>query len=430
MHSATLLSAMLKLCLVLCLVLLSISSATASTSTLWRTKADTEYKGAPKGGTASGGCQNRSGQEGATTNVDHVICGAVDATATTGSVVAVGGKGPVPHWAPLPYQGTDFVILAGTAITIGDSTVIAGGNIGIYYTVAAISGLPPTVAHPRTGGGGPLHATSSQQVSGKIYDKTTFNSGTAVNLARYYNAALGGPSFDSAPGNVGYWFTKSALADTPRSSVGGIKKDANVSLPGHVGVSVDMRDTNFLAIKLGMIGSHTFEKGVYRWEGFVSMHTDIYIYGNSEDEFIFQVTGYMNVAYATNIILVARPIVLKCADDSLPDQEDGLCASNTLKGADGANYTGAPYQPISQCGDGTLPKVDNIKWLVGGYLAVGAMATIKGTFMVGGYGSLGANVHVEGRLFTKTALTIGASAIVTCTGCDLDDDLVNGAFVI
>ena len=65
------------------------------------------------------------------------------------------------------------------------------------------------------------------------------------------------------------------------------------------------------------------------------------------------------------------------------------------------------------CGDGTLPKADNIKWLVEGYLGVGAAVTLKGTFITFGAATLGTGVHLEGRLYSYTAATIGIQTVIT-----------------
>jgi hypothetical protein len=146
----------------------------------------------------------------------------------------------------------NYVILAKTAIN-NESTSVVTGNLGLSPSATSfITGLSLTNA---TG-----YATSAQ-VTGKIYAAdmvapTPINLTTAVeNMITAYNEAAGRPTPDQKE------------------------------------------------LGAGNIGGKTLEAGLYKWTSTVTLPGDVTISGNSNDVWIFQISGDLDLSPAKKVIL-------------------------------------------------------------------------------------------------------------------------------
>lgn len=146
----------------------------------------------------------------------------------------------------------NYVILAKTAINNTGTSAITG-DLGLSPAATSfVTGLALTNA---TG-----YATSPQ-VTGKIYasnmaDPTPINLTTAVtNMITAYNDAAGRPTPD------------------------------------------------FTELGTGNIGGKTLTPGLYKWTSTVTVPTTVTISGNSNDVWIFQISGNLTVSAAVNVTL-------------------------------------------------------------------------------------------------------------------------------
>ncbi|KAJ1626329.1 hypothetical protein T492DRAFT_878653 [Pavlovales sp. CCMP2436] len=217
----------------------------------------------------------------------------------------------------------DFAILAKAAITSAAGASVTG-NVGISPTTyAALVGfaLSPVGANLNS-----PHAVSAQ-VAGLVY---------ASDYASPTPAVL-----------------SAAIADMIAAY-----NDAKGRSSGQTG-------------GIGLIGGQTFTTGVYRWNSYVTIASDITLVGTATDVFIFQIGNYLAVATAVTVKLVA----------------DG---------------TG-----------GGAPTASNIIWQMGGYFTIGANSHFEGIVLAKAYATFGALATMNGRVLTQTAITLGAGAAIT-----------------
>ncbi|KAJ1628619.1 hypothetical protein T492DRAFT_908275, partial [Pavlovales sp. CCMP2436] len=127
-------------------------------------------------------------------------------------------------------------------------------------------------------------------------------------------------------------------------------------------------NSQYVDVMAGAIAGVTFVPGVYKWNTFVHLTGDIYVQGGATDVWIFQVQEYVTTSAAVNVVF----------------QGDGIS-------------------------HGT-PTSDNLVWVVGKYLVLGATCNMHGTFIVAAYVTFGAASHVAGRILARAAVTLDSNS--------------------
>lgn len=122
---------------------------------------------------------------------------------------------------------------------------------------------------------------------------------------------------------------------------------------------------DFVELGAGTIGGKTLTPGLYKWSSSVNIPTDITISGNSTDVWIFQVSGDLNMASATKVIL-----------------------------AGGA-------------------QAKNIFWQTAGAVTLGTTSHFEGNILSQTAIHLRTGASINGRTLAQTAVTLQSSTVAT-----------------
>ncbi len=129
-------------------------------------------------------------------------------------------------------------------------------------------------------------------------------------------------------------------------------------------VGMEIVPSDFTEIYGGDLSGHTLETGVYKWSNNVVINSDVTISGSASDVWVFQISGMLTQAADVDIVLA----------------------------------------------DGAL--ADNIYWLVGEAVTIGAGAHMEGVILAQTAITMGVNSSIDGRLLAQTAITL-SDTIVT-----------------
>ncbi len=124
------------------------------------------------------------------------------------------------------------------------------------------------------------------------------------------------------------------------------------------------RAPNVNELAAGNIGGLTLRPGVYKWNSFVTILTDVTLSGGPKDVWIFQITGGLTQAAATRVNLIG----------------------------------------------GALAK--NIFWQVADVASMGATAHMEGVILSAKAITLVTGATVNGRLLAQTAVTLQSNTVV------------------
>ena len=212
----------------------------------------------------------------------------------------------------------NFVILAKSGISTVPTSAITG-DIGVSpIDNTAITGFSKTLDSSG------IFSTSSQ-VTGKIF-ASDYAVPTPSNLT-------------TAVGDMGTAYTDAAGRSNP----------------------------NFTELGAGEIGGLTLVPGLYKWGTNVLITTDVTLNGNSNDVWIFQIAGSINLANGKRVILTG----------------------------------------------GALPK--NIFWQSFGVVSIGTTAHFEGIVLAQTSITLGTGASANGRLLAQTAVTLDANTVTKPT---------------
>jgi hypothetical protein len=241
----------------------------------------------------------------------------------SGSSAAEGPTGTVSTAAggvPLGAAG-HYAILASAGISTVPNSVVTG-NVGVSPIArVGLTGWSETAAADNSD----LYSTSAQVAApGKLYaadyaEPTPTNLGTAVlNMTAAYSDAAGRPA-----------------------GVGATNLDRGA----------------------GTLTNDTLVPGTYTWNSALNIPTDLTLFGNATDVWIFQVAGTLNMAAAKNVILSG----------------------------------------------GALPQ--NIFWQVSGAVTMGAGTHFEGIILGKTGITFGSLASINGRLLAQTAVVLDATTV-------------------
>ena len=218
---------------------------------------------------------------------------------------------------PLGTAGT-YVILAQAAITDVPTSAITG-NVGASPITGAAIGVP------------------CAEVSGKIFDTDgAYTGGGAASVTCRVTDATG-------------------LGTAVNDSIAAYNNAAG-------------RPAGTLNLGAGTVTAQTLIPGTYTWGTNVNITGDLTLSGNATDVWIFQISGTLTEASATNV---------------------------TLTG-------------------GALSK--NVFWQVSGGAAIGTTAHFSGIILTPTAVTLNTGASVDGRLFTGTSVTLDKNAVTRPAG--------------
>lgn len=123
------------------------------------------------------------------------------------------------------------------------------------------------------------------------------------------------------------------------------------------------RSANFTAVGAGNIGGMTLTRGVYKWNGSLSIATNLTLSGSSTDVWIFQIAKELIVNDATSVVMSG----------------------------------------------GAAPK--NVFWAVGSIVQIGAGAHLEGIVFTQTAVTVSPSASVTGRLFAGTAVALNNDTI-------------------
>jgi len=123
------------------------------------------------------------------------------------------------------------------------------------------------------------------------------------------------------------------------------------------------RAANYNELYSGDLSGKTLTTGVYKWGNSVLINTDLTIFGNETDVWIFQIAGTLTQASGINIILTGGALA------------------------------------------------ENIIWQVADTVAIGTGAHFEGTILAMTNISFATNASINGRLYSQTAVTLDACII-------------------
>jgi hypothetical protein len=207
----------------------------------------------------------------------------------------------------------DFAVLAKSAITSAGTEVVTG-DMGISpAAAAAITGFALSVD------GGGQFATSAE-VTGSVYA-----SDYAVPTPAMLTQAV---------------------------------SDMEAAYTAAAGVAPDSTE-----LAAGLIGGLTLVPGVYKWTTGVTIASDLTLAGGASDVWIFQISGVLDLAAATDVLLSG----------------------------------------------GAVP--ENVFWQVAGGATLGATATMRGVILSATTVTMGVGTVLEGRALAQTAVTMDSSTI-------------------
>ncbi|KAJ1636384.1 hypothetical protein T492DRAFT_901784, partial [Pavlovales sp. CCMP2436] len=230
--------------------------------------------------------------------------------------------------APVPLgEADDFALLAATALAVTDT-------------------------------GGPPHRSDITGNVGALGDVSGFTNFAADASSEFYTST-------QVTGRV---YTADCAAPTPAmmaQAVSDMKTayDDAASRSVSALANVDVMD--------GTIAGKTFVPGVYKWNTYVEVTSDITLEGSADDLYIFQVDGYFVLAADVTVNLVA--------DD-------------TGRGA---------------------PQARNIVWQVGEHVHLGENAHFEGTLLVKTNCTFDDSSSLNGRLLVQTSTTLVSKITIT-----------------
>lgn len=234
-----------------------------------------------------------------------------------GSNIPVAGPNTGPAAVQLGTAGK-YAIFADTAVVTNPNPSVVTGDIGTGQgvTSSAITGFALNL--PAAGA-----FSTSAQVTGNIY-AFDYAAPTPVNVTT--TSADMGAAYTNAAGRT--------------AGVG-----------------------PFLNVGAGTVSDKTLVPGTYTWTSAVTIPTDLTLNGSSNDVWIFQIAGTLDMAAAKKVILSG----------------------------------------------GALAK--NVFWQVAGAVAVGANTEFKGNVLGKTSITFGNKAKIDGRLLAQTAVTLDATTV-------------------